>query len=259
MRVGIAYCVVGWGIMEVGDLLFPNLGIPQWVLTALILVVIAGFPIALVLAWVYELTPQGIRNTDEIREEQGESTKIKPYRPSQHALLLFITAAVPTLIFGAAALYFFLRAKSVSDQLTFVTQTEFEELTQKSFAVMPMENLSPDPNNDHLALAVHEEISNTLAEVNDLRLIARPSILSLRGTTMSLEEIGNELGARYILEGSVQRLGNQLKVFSKLIDVQTNTYIWSGNFDGVLEDIFDIQSNVAQEVAKQLQINPNVS
>ena len=139
VRVAIAYLVVGLAIMEGADIVLGNLGAPQWVVTALILLVIAGFPIALVVSWVYELTPEGIRSTD-IGGDEGDGLTATSSTKTYSPFGLFVAAAVPTLIFGALALYFFISRPG-----------ESEDIEEKSIAVLPLTNMSPDPANEFFA------------------------------------------------------------------------------------------------------------
>ena len=248
MRVAITYAVVGWIIMQVGATVIPNLGIPQWVLSGLILLIILGFPIAIVLAWAFELTPDGIKTTKTAEEEGESSSASKPdsLKP------IVLAASIPTLLFGALAVFFFIR--SSPDPVSLDTGPPVLQVTdlEKSIAVLPLTNMSPDPENAFFADGVHEDILTNLAKIRDLLVIGRTSTLEYRATTKKLQDIGQELGVRYLVEGSVRRAADQVKITVQLIDVQTGGHIWADDYNRSLDDIFAIQAAVAEDIANQL-------
>ena len=258
VRAGIAYLVVGLAIMEGGDIVLGNLGAPQWVVTALILLVIAGFPIALVVSWVYELTPQGIRNTDTVRDEQAERSGEQPSRARHPALFLFFAAAVPTLIFGAGTLYFFLRAKTAEDELQFVTQAEFEELTDKSIAVLPFETISSGEDDEVFSIGLHTDLVSMLMGIGDLTTIERSSTLKYRDSSQSKQSIARELSVRTLLTGTVQWSARGVRVSVQLIDALNNNNLWADVFSKELQafsDLLDIQAAISREIADQLEVH----
>ena len=251
MRVGIAYGAIAWLMIEISATVFPYLGIPDSAVTVLIILVIIGFPIALVLSWIYDLTPKGIQVSGTSDSDDSGSGEIQSNQHS--ALWLFVAAAIPTLLFGAATLYFFLKAKTATDELIFVTQTQFEELTEKSIAVLPLENLSPDPGNAFFAGGFHAEIITTLSKVREFVVINRGSTLKYENTTTNRKQIGNELDVNYLVEGSIRRAGNQVRVSVELIDSQTDRNIWVETYNRQLDDIFAIQADVATQIASRLK------
>ena len=256
VRAGIAYLVVGLAIMEGGDIVLSNLGAPQWAVTALILLVIAGFPIAIVASWMYDLTPEGIRNTDTVREEQAEASGQRVSGPSQPALFLFLAAAVPTFIFGAGTLYFFLRAKSVTDELIFVTKTQFDEMTEKSIAVLPFDHRSNQEEDLFFTDGFHDELITHISKIRDIRTIARTSVMGYRGTTQRMSEIGEELNVRYLVEGGVQRGGDEIRIVVQLIDTTTEGHVWTEIYTREMsaKNVFDIQSEISHEIARNLEV-----
>ena len=252
MRVVGVYAAVGWVIMEVSATVLPNLGFPQWMLSSLIVLIILGFPVAMVVAWVYDMTPDGIRATDSINEDAVSSKDAERPRKQQSLPLLLATAAVPTVIFGVLAFVFYFKARSVSDELVMITNTLAEAEVDRSIAVLPLENMSPDPDNAFFADGVQEDILTNLSKIQDMLVISRSSTLRYRTGERNLKQIGKELGVRYIVEGSVRRSGNQVRVTSQLIDTQTDGHLWAENYNRELTDIFSIQSDIAKQIAAQL-------
>ena len=267
VRVALVYAVVGWIVMQVASLTFEGFGIPIWAFRFVMLMVILGFPISLVIAWAFELTPQGIKTTKSAQEEirllentarHAEETEgSKAHAKKRSWFSLAFAAAVPTLIFGILALYFYATRSGTSSAHVTPEQSgggphQVEDL-DKSIAVLPLANMSPDPNNAFFADGVHEDILTNLSKIRDLLVIGRTSTLQYRDTVKTLKEIGTELDVRYLLEGSVRREGNQVRVTVQLIDSQKRGHIWAENYNRSLDDIFAIQSEVAQTIAEKLQ------
>ena len=190
--------------MQVGSIVIPNLGIPQWVLSGLILLIILGFPVAIVLAWAFELTPDGIKATQNEHSEKGMEPGSNDLPPKANLKPILLAAAVPSILFGALALFFFFRSTSSDNPGV---------ATEKSIAVLPLENLSPDADNAFFADGVQEDILTHLFKINDLVVISRSSTLRYRSRDRNLKVIGEELGVRYVVEGSVRRAGEILIAF----------------------------------------------
>ena len=249
VRTGIAYIVIGMGVMEGSDIVLGNLGAPQWLVSAMIILVILGFPVAMVVAWIYDLTPQGIQATDTQKSEDGSSARTVK---AQHSLPLLLTAAaVPTILFGALAIFFYFRTSTHS---SLSAPSSEQTAIESSIAVLPLANLSPDPDNAFFADGVQEDILTHLSKVNELLVIGRTSTLQYRDTVKTLNEIGTELGVRYLVEGSVRRAGEQVRVTVQLIDTESGGHMWAENYDRPLLDIFSIQSAIAKEIARQLKM-----
>ena len=254
MRVAIAYGAIAWLLIQIGATVAPFLGIQDWVITALIILVIVGFPMSLVLSWIYELTPQGLRNTDDVREEQGELTRSGPTGSNQNLVLLIIAAAIPTLIFGAATLFFFLRAKTATDELILVTETQ-SAISEKSIAVLPFQNRSNQEDDKHFTDGFHETLISSLFSIRDLRTIAHRSVLAFRGSEERMNAIGKELGVRWLLEGGLQRAGDQIQINVRLIDAATEGLLWTEIYKRELnaENFFNIQSEIITLIAGSLK------
>ena len=238
MRVAVVYAVVAWLVIQIAATTFPSLSIPDWALSLVIMCVILGFPVSVVLAWAFELTPEGIKTTKVARDEHSETAEHAHVQSKRNWLALAFAAGVPTLIFGALVLVFFIQGRTSED---------------KSIAVLPLENMSPDPDNAFFADGVQEDILTNLSKIKDLLVISRSSTLQYRNPDRNLKQVGEELGVRYLVEGSVRRAGNQVLVTAQLIDTHTDGHLWAGNYNRSLDDIFAIQAAIAKEIAEQLK------
>lgn len=216
--VTMVYAIIGWPVVQVANATFADFEIPIWAYRFVVLMVVLGFPIAVLLAWAFELTSQEIKATKMAKIQHPESHVKK-----RHWFSLGLAAAVPTLIFGVLAAIFYIQNRSlVSESETMSSDPVFEvEANERSIAVLPLTNMSPDPENAYFADGVHEDILTNLSKVKDLPVIGRTSTLQYRDTTKTLQEIGKNLGVRYLVEGSVRRAGDQVLVTVQLIDSQT--------------------------------------
>jgi len=243
MRVAITYAVVAWLIIQVANATFAEFGIPLWAYRFVVIMLLCFFPVAIILAWAFELTPDGIKTTKTAQAEQGDAPVSEKQQRKRNWFTFLFGAAVPTVIFGTLALFFYIRSGGGGEA----------EVGEKSIAVLPLENMSPDPENAFFADGVQEDILSNLSKVNELLVIGRRSTLQYRDTIKTLKQIGNELGVRYLVQGSVQRAGNQVRVRVQLIDALTEGQIWDGNYNKALDDIFAIQAEVAMEIAGKLR------
>src|SRR5438552_13002984 len=235
-KVAVAYAIVGWLLVQVATQVFPFLEIPNWVVRLVIALVIIGFPIALVIAWAFEATPQGIQRT-----EVADAMSTAPGK-KKHAWIFVV-------IFGAAisvGLFFIGR-------YTGRNTASASELSAKSIAVLPFDNLSRDPDNAYFAEGVQDEILTRLAKVADLKVIARTSTQKFKSSPENLPDIAKQLGALNILEGSVQKVNDQVRVNVQLINALTNAHLWAEIYDRKLTDIFAVESDIAKTIADTLQ------
>lgn len=255
VRVAITYAVVAWLIIQIAPSTFEGFGIPDWAFRFVVIMVILGFPIAVLLAWAFELTPEGIKTTKTAKVQNPDSHKDVSHAKKRHWFSLGLAAAVPTLIFGVLAAFFFIQNRSlVSNIESPVSDPVFEvESNDKSIAVLPLENMSPDAENAFFADGVQEEILTNLSKIDELLVIGRTSTLRYRDTTKSLREIGEELGVNYLVEGSVQRAGGQVRVTVQLIDASTEGHLWADNYTERLDDFFGIISSVSKAIAGELR------
>ena len=235
-KVAIAYAVVGWLLAQIATQIFPFLEIPNWIIRLVILLIAIGFPIALVIAWAFEATPQGIKRTEDV------DLVASARQPRKHAWIFVV-------IIGAAfsvGLFFIGR-------YTGRNTASASELPAKSIAVLPFDNLSRDPDNAFFAEGVQDEILTRLAKVADLKVIARTSTQKFKSAPENLPDIAKQLGAMNILEGSVQKVNDQVRVNVQLINALTNAHLWAEIYDRKLTDIFAVESDIAKTIADQLQ------
>lgn len=198
-RIVAAYIVVAWVLIQVVTQVFPFLEIPLWATRLVIVALVIGFPIAVILAWAYDITSSGIIRTEEV--------------------------------------------------------TPPAEIAEKSIAVLPFENLSDDRENTFFAEGVHDDILSNLARIADLKVISRTSVQPYRTGARNLREIGEALGVAHVLEGTVRRFGNRVRVNAQLVSARTDTHLWAETFDRELTDLFAIQSELAERIAKALRAN----
>ncbi|PYS87333.1 MAG: hypothetical protein DMF70_00710 [Acidobacteria bacterium] len=238
-KVAVAYAVVGWVIAQIATQIFPFLEIPNWVVRLVIVVIAIGFPIALVIAWAFEATPEGIKRT----ETADAMLVVRGQRRHAWIYIVVIGAAISVALF-------FLGRYSAGNK-TAVTVPN--ELSAKSIAVLPFDNLSRDPDNAFFAEGVQDEILTRLAKVADLKVIARTSTQKFKSAPENLSDIAKQLGVLNILEGSVQKANNQVRVNVQLINALTNTHLWAEIYDRKLTDIFAVESDIAKTIADALQ------
>jgi TolB-like protein/tetratricopeptide (TPR) repeat protein len=237
-KVAVAYAVVGWVIAQIATQIFPFLEIPNWVVRLVIVLIAIGFPIALVIAWAFEATPEGIKRTEDV--DLAAAAK----QPKRHTWIYVV-------VIGAAFSIglFFVGRYSVRN----TASAAGTELSAKSIAVLPFDNLSRDPDNAFFAEGVQDEILTRLSKVADLKVIARTSTQKFKSSPENLPDIAKQLGALNILEGSVQKVNDQVRVNVQLINAMTNAHLWAEIYDRKLSDIFAVQSDIAKTVADTLQ------
>jgi len=239
-KVFVAYAVVGWLLIQVATSTFPVLEIPNWAIKLVIALVVLGFPIALILAWAFELTPEGIVRADEV--DLGKPVTRKTGRKLGTLIAVAALLAAGFLIF-----------QSTRSKAPLPKSATSPAITAKSIAVLPFENLSRDPDNAYFADGIQDEILSTLGKINDLRVISRTSTAKYKSRPDNLRQVATELGAATILEGSVQRATDRVRVIVQLIDAATDAHLWSDTYDRELKDIFSVQSEIAQKIATSLK------
>ncbi len=244
-KVAIAYIVAGWALSQGIAQVFPVFDIPNWAIRLIVLLIILGLPIAVVLAWMFELTPQGIKRT--------ETADAMPAAASQRKKHVWIYIVV----IGAAISIglFFLGRYSASNSASAARAEAATGSTmpQKSIAVLPFDNLSRDPDNAYFAEGVQDEILTRLAKVADLKVISRTSTQHFKSAPENLPQIAKQLGVTNILEGSVQKAADQVRVNVQLINAMSDAHLWAETYDRKLIDIFAVESEIAKNVAESLQ------
>ena len=240
-KVAVAYAVVGWLLIQVATQVFPFLEIPNWMIRLVILLTAFGFPVALIIAWAFELTPEGIKRTEAADAAQQRS---------RGGIWIAVIVVAAALSLGL----FFLGRYSAGRATPQVTEAPTAVNPQKSIAVLPFENLSEEKANAFFADGVQDEILTDLSKIADLKVISRSSVMHYRsGLERNPRKIGEELGVAHVLEGSVQRAGNRIRVNAQLIDARNDTHLWAQTYDRDLSDVFAIQSEIAKTIADQLQ------
>jgi TolB-like protein len=240
-KVAVAYAVVGWLLIQVATQVFPFLEIPNWMIRLVILLTAFGFPVALIIAWAFELTPEGIKRTEAADAAQQHS---------RGGVWIAVVVVAAALSLGL----FFLGRYSAGRATPQVTEAPTAVNPQKSIAVLPFENLSEEKANAFFADGVQDEILTDLSKIADLKVISRSSVMHYRsGLERNPRKIGEELGVAHVLEGSVQRAGNRIRVNAQLIDARNDTHLWAQTYDRDLSDVFAIQSEIAKTIADQLQ------
>src|SRR5207245_1449964 len=235
-KVAIAYAVVAWLLMQVATQVFPFFEIPNWAVRLVVLLLVIGCPVALILAWAFEVTPEGIKRTEFADELPKKSAR-------SHAWIYVVVVA------GAisASLFFFGRYTATSKQ------SALTEAPAKSIAVLPFENLSGNPENAYFTDGIQEEILMRLAKVADLKVVSRTSTVRYKSSPESLGEIAKQLGVANVLEGSVQRTADRVHVHVQLIKAANDAHLWADAYDRKLTDIFAVESEIAKTIAETLQ------
>src|SRR3989441_7884679 len=240
-KVAVAYTIVGWLLVQVATQVFPFLEIPNWVVRLVIALVVIGFPIALVIAWAFEATPEGIKRT-AVADAMPVSAAT---RRKKHAWIYVVVIAAAISV----TLFFLGRYTAGNKSVASVPN----ELPAKSIAVLPFDNLSRDPDNAYFAEGVQDEILTRLAKVADLKVISRTSTQRFKSAPADLREIAKQLGVMNILEGSVQKATDQVRVNVQLINAMTDAHLWADTYDRQLTDIFAVESEIAKTIAESLQ------
>ena len=239
VRVGIAYVVGSWALAQVAEFAVENFGAPQWALQIFVVFLILGLPVALFLAWAFELTPEGIKREKDV--DRSGSNTAQTGRKLDFIIIAVLVFAVGFLLVDK----FYLRSAVDPDEVV-------ATVGRQSIAVLPLENLSSD--DDNFSDGLTEEILNVLAKNRELKVAGRTSSFAFKGKTPSATEIGAALNVDHYLEGSVRRSGNTLRITAQLIKVADGFHVWSETYDRELAEIFDIQDEIAGTIARELHL-----
>jgi TolB-like protein/Flp pilus assembly protein TadD len=235
-RAAVAYAMTAWLLAQIATQIFPFFGISNVAVRFMIIALVVGFPIAVLLAWLYEFTPEGIMRTTDL-----DPATARVGRRTTGRVLDFIIIGVLLLIIGLLIM----GRRDTRDSTAPASDA-------KSIAVLPFVSLSADPNNAFFADAVQDEILTDLAKLADLKVISRMSVMHYNSGGRNLRDIAAQLGVRYILEGTVQSTANRIRVTAQLIDAPSDSHLWAEHFDGSLEDVFAIQTDIAEKIATEL-------
>ena len=215
-RVGTAYAVIAWVVMQIADVVLPTFGVPPWVQQGFIILLVLGFPVSLLLAWAYELTPQGLKREIDLRQQASE-------------------------------------AADAGEKTVSAPQITHAAKLPNSIAVLPFDNLSPNQDDKFFAAGLHDEILNQLTKISALNVIARTSVLQYADTRKPVGEIARELNVENLMEGSVRFSNNRVRVTTQLIDTDSGAHLWSETYERQFDDIFAIESDVALNVARAME------
>jgi len=263
-RVGIAYTIASWLLLQIVDLVLENINSPDWVMQVFMLAMAVGLPIALIIAWAFELTPQGIVLEKNVVRDSS-ITKETGLQLNRGIIVILVIAVVFLLTDQYRDETRFSR-----DQITEVQpdQIEAEPLETPpedtgapltTIAVLPFINMSSDPEQEYFSDGITEEILNRLAKIRELQVAARTSVFSFKGQNQDVRQIAKMLGVGTILEGSVRRDGDQIRITAQLIRASNGFHLWSDTYDRKLENIFAIQDDIASQIAEALQISLGIS
>ena len=235
-KVAVAYVVAGWALSQGIAQVFPVFDVPNWVVRLIVFLIVIGFPIALIFAWAFEITPEGLKRAEEA-DAMPQSA-----RPTKRTWIYIV--AIGAVVSVAL---FFLGRYTAGNRTTLRDDN-------KSIAVLPFQSLSEDKNDAYFADGVQDQILTNLAKVSDLKVISHTSVRQYKtGAARNLREIGRQLGVAYIMEGSVRRVRDRLRINAELIDARTDTHIWAETYDRTAADLFAIQSELAQSIVTQLK------
>ncbi len=255
-RVAIAYVIIAWLILQVGDTLAPALHLPESVNTALAFFLILGFPLAIFLVWAYELTPEGLK-----RERDVNRTKSITHvtgRKLDYFIIAVLVLALGYFTFDKFVLDPSRDAEMVQATteaaIEQATESGKEETAEKSIAVLPFVNMSDDAGNEYFSDGISEELLNLLTKIPELRVIARTSSFAYKGKNVKIADMARELNVDHVLEGSVRKSGNQVRITAQLIHAADSSHLWSETYDRTLDDIFAIQDEIAAAVVEQLKV-----
>ena len=252
-RVAAVYAVAGWLLLQVADVLFAVLGVPDWGLRLVLGLLLLGFPVVAIFAWVFELTPEGIKRESEV--DRTQSVVERTGNKLNVAIVVLLAAAVTLLVlerFGGE------RDNGYDDAALPAESKRLEvagsEAEERSIAVLPFVNMSDDPGNEYFSDGISEELLNVLVKVDGLTVASRTSSFAFKGKEVSVPEIAEKLKVNHVVEGSVRKAGNRVRITAQLIDVGSDRHIWSETYDRELADVFAIQDEISLRIVEALKI-----
>ncbi|HET6593423.1 MAG TPA: hypothetical protein VFG48_10950, partial [Xanthomonadales bacterium] len=247
VRVGVVYLITAWLLAQVADLLLENFNTPDWVIQAILVVLILGFPLALIFAWAFELTPEGLKKEKDV--DRSQSITPVTGRKLDRAIIVVLVVALGYFIWESRVQH--QDAEAPEPQVA--AEPAPDQAAQKSIAVLPFVNMSSDAEQEYFSDGISEEILNSLAKVKELKVAGRTSSFAFKGQNQDLRQIGDTLGVNHILEGSVRKAGAQVRITAQLIKVDDGFHLWSDTYDRELTDIFAIQDEIANAILVQLK------
>jgi TolB-like protein/Tfp pilus assembly protein PilF len=258
VRVAIGYIVSSWLLIQVADLVLENIGAPAWVMQTILLVLALGFPVVLFFSWAYEVTPEGIKRESEVDRSQSITHVTRRKLDKAITVVLVIALAyfaVDKYVLSARPVAVAPQTVAEPSVREIAAPTTVDTIIGKSIAVLPFVNMSDDKSSEYFSDGLADTVLHMLAQIRELRVAARTSSFKFRDQALDISEIGTQLNVASVLEGSVQRSGDTIRVTAQLIDVSNGYHLWSGNFDRELRDVFAIQDEIANEVVAALKIS----
>jgi len=258
-RVGVAYLVAAWLLVQVADTLFPLFGFGDAPARIVVVILAIGFVPALVLAWAFRLTPEGLRRESDVETPRSPQAD----RRLDRVIMVVLALALSVFAFDRFV---------VDPQRNAARQAELEDRIEqarregrvealveswadRSIVVLPFVNMSDDPGNEFFSDGISEELLNLLARIPELRVISRSSAFSYKGKDVKLSQVASELDVAHVLDGSVRKAGDRLRITAQLVDARTDTHLWSETFDRQLDDVFAIQDEIAAAVVERLKLS----
>jgi TolB-like protein len=266
-RVMAVYGIVGFGIIEAADVIFPRLALPDWTVTLVVGLALLAFPVVMVLTWALELTPDGLKWTDPAETGEIDDIVAQPAGTRWPAGILALLGVL-ALVLGAwvgrstapgtdegvpAA-----ASAAGNDRGAEVLKLAYADLDadqRPSIAVLPFADMSQENDQGYFADGMAEELLNALAKIREIRVGGRTSSFAYKGRDMDLREIGDELGVQYLVEGSVRKQGDRLRITAQLVDATDNFHVWSESYDRTIDDVFAVQEEIAGAIAEELQVS----
>ncbi|WP_376694845.1 TPR end-of-group domain-containing protein [Wenzhouxiangella sp. EGI_FJ10305] len=263
-RVAAAYLVIAWLIVQVADVMADGFGFPEWFMPMLFVLLGLGFPVALVFSWAFEITPEGVKRERDVDRESS----IAPHTGKRLNLVTIGAVILAVLVLGMDRFWLANRmppdTSNPTDQTASVEDTEDSDpetvesksdSTENSIAVLPFADMSPDGDQEYFSDGLSEEILNLLAQIKELKVISRTSSFAFKGQNIDVREIGERLGAAHVLEGSVRKAGEQLRITAQLIEAEDGSHLWSESYDRRLENVFAIQDDIAGAIVEALEVS----
>ena len=251
-RVGVAYVIIAWLLAQVADLMLENFGAPAWVIKSFLGFLIIGFPLAVFFAWAFELTPEGVKRESEV--DRSQSITAQTGQKLNYSIMFIMAIALAWFAwerFGSTR-----EATPPAEETSVVTAEPATEATpaEKSLAVLPFIAMSSGEDDEYFADGLTEEILNSLAQLPELLITARTSSFHFKGQDLPVQEIATKLGVQHIVEGSVRRSGDRLRVTAQLVRATDGFHIWSENYDSTSEDTIQVQEDIAEKIAEAMNV-----
>jgi len=252
VRVGIAYAVIAWVVAQIAEFAFENFGAPDWVLKTVVVLLLLGLPVILVFAWAFELTPEGLKREKDV--DRSQSITSQTGHKLDRTIIAVLVVALAWFAwdkFGTESKPEAVAEPAPASEVQEIVRTEVSE---KSVAVLPFVAMSSGPDDEYFADGLTEEILNSLAQLPELLVTARTSAFSFKGQDIPIQEIAAVLGVKHVVEGSVRRSGDRLRVTAQLIRANDGFHMWSENFDSSSKDTIAVQESIAEKIASAMDV-----